>query len=184
MKIRLNLATSPLEGNRRFAAGAAAIAFFGLIAFFVLAARAYAVWRADTEFRTEESQIEGEMSRLLAERRELEQFFGRPETVQRRELAAFLNSLIAQRAFPWTRIFMDFERNLPPGVRIISIEPRLVENYVQLRLTIAALDDEGKLAFLRTIEDSQAFSRIEVQGERRADTGDIMVLLEARYSAT
>jgi hypothetical protein len=188
MKIRLNLATAPIEGNRRFAVGAAIAAVVGLAALFLLAGRAYQVWRADTDFRAEQSRIETEMTRLRAERRELEQFFNRPETVQRRDLAAFLNSLIAQRAFPWTRIFMDFERNLPPGVRVISIEPRLVDDYVQLRLTVGAASDDGKLQFLRTLESSKAFSRIEVQGERRSDVpgqaGEIVLLLQARYSAS
>jgi len=188
MKIRLNLATTPLEGNRRFAVGAAAAAVVGLAALFLLAGRAYQVWRADTDFRTEQAQIESDMARLRGERRELEQFFSRPETVQRRDLAAFLNSLIAQRAFPWTRIFMDFERSLPPGVRVISIEPGLVDDYVQLRLTIGAASDDGKINFLRTLEGSKAFSRIEVQGERRSDrpgeSGEIVLVLQARYSAS
>jgi hypothetical protein len=188
MKIRLNLATVPLEGNRRFAVGAASAAVVGLAALFLLAGRAYQVWRADTDFRVEQAQIESDMARLRGERRELEQFFSRPETVQRRDLAAFLNSLIAQRAFPWTRIFMDFERSLPPGVRVISIEPRLVDDYVQLRLTVGAASDDGKLQFLRTLETSKAFSRIEVQGERRADrpgeSGEIVLVLQARYSAS
>jgi len=188
MKIRLNLATTPLEGNRRFAVGAAAAAVVGLAALFLLAGRAYQVWRAETDFRAEQAEIESDMARLRGERRELEQFFSRPETVQRRDLAAFLNSLIAQRAFPWTRIFMDFERSLPPGVRVISIEPRLVDNYVQLRLTVGAASDDGKLRFLRALEGSKAFSHIEVQGERRSEipgqSGEIVLLLQARYSAS
>jgi hypothetical protein len=187
MKIRLNVATSPLEGNRRFAAGAATIAVIGLGALFLLSDRAFQMWRSETAFRTEQAQINADMDRLRGERRDLEQFFSQPETVQRRELATFLNALIAQRAFPWTRIFMDFERSLPPGVRVVSIEPRLVDNYVQLRLTIGASNDESKLEFLRTLENSKSFSHIQVEGERRSDqpsdNGEIVLLLEARYSA-
>ena len=98
-----------------------------------------------------------------------------------------LNSLIAQRAFPWTRIFMDFESNLPAGVRIVSIEPRLVDNYVQLRLTVGAADDVSKLEFLRRLEESAPFSHIQVEGERRSAAatggpGEIVMLLQARYS--
>ena len=188
MKARLNLATSPLRGNRRFAVGAATAAVVGLAALFLLGQRAYQVWRTETTFRAEQAQINSEMDRLRGERRDLEQFFSRPDTVQRRDLAGFLNSLIAQRAFPWTRIFMEFESTLPAGVRIVSIEPRLVENYVQLRLTIGATSDASKLEFLRSLENSKSFSHIEVDGERRGDStagdaGEIVVLLQARYSA-
>ena len=153
-----------------------------------MASRAYQVWRAETTFRVEQAQIDADMDRLRRERQELEQFFNRPDTVQRRDLAAFLNSLIAERAFPWTRIFMDFESSLPAGVRIVSIEPRLVDNYVQLRLTVGAASDASKLEFLRSLERSKSFSHIQVEGERRADPtaddpGEIVVLLQARYSA-
>jgi hypothetical protein len=187
MKTRLNVATLPLEGNRRFAVGAATIAVIGLGALFLLSDRAFQMWRAETAFRAEQVQINADMERLRGERQELEQFFGRPETIQRRDLATFLNSLIAQRAFPWTRIFMEFERSLPPGVRVISIEPRLVDDYVQLRLTIGANSDESKLEFLRALEGSKSFPYIALEGERRSDqpgdAGEIVLLLEARYSA-
>lgn len=187
MKTRLNLATTPLEGNRRFAVGAATIAVISLGALLLLSDRAFQMWRSETAFRTEQAQINADMDRLRGERRDLEQFFNQPETAQRRELATFLNTLIAQRAFPWTRIFMEFERTLPAGVRIVSIEPRLVDNYVQLRLTVGANSDESKLEFLRALEGSKSFSHIEVQGERRSDqpsdNGEIVLLLEARYSA-
>jgi hypothetical protein len=188
MKARLNLATAPLVGNRRFALGAVGVAVIGLGALFLLSQRAYQVWRAETEFRVEQAQIDSDMDRLRQERQELEQFFSRPDTVQRRDLASFLNSLIAERAFPWTRIFMDFEKSLPAGVRIVSIEPRLVDNYVQLRLTVGASNDVSKLEFLRSLEGSKSFSHIEVEGERRGDANggdpaEIFVLLQARYSA-
>jgi hypothetical protein len=188
MKARLNLATTPLEGNRRFAVGAITAGVVGLAALFLLSQRAYQVWRAETNFRVEQAQIDSDMDRLRGERRELEQFFSRPDTAQRRDLAGFLNSLIAQRAFPWMRIFMDFESTLPAGVRIVSIEPHLVDNYVQLRLTVGATSDSSKLEFLRSLEGSRSFSHIQVEGERRGDSaagdsGEIMVLLDARYSA-
>lgn len=82
---------------------------------------------------------------------------------------------------------MEFERSLPPGVRVVSIEPRMVDNYVQLRLTIGASNDASKLEFLRALEGSKSFSHIAVEGERRSDqagdSGEIVLLLQARYVA-
>ena len=188
MNIRLNLATRPLEGNRRFAAGATTIGTLGLIAMLILSWHAYAAWRADKAFRAEETRLEGEMNRLNAERGALEQFFNQPENTQRRERAAFLNSLIAQRAFPWTRIFMDLERSLPDGVRVVSIQPRLAGDHVELRLQVGASNDDGKLKFLRALESSGDFSAIEVlsdgRSERATDPDHIVLSLQARYSAS
>jgi Tfp pilus assembly protein PilN len=188
MNIRLNVATRPIDSNRRFAAGATTIAIIGLIAMMVLSWEAYSAWRADRTYRAEEARLQEEMSRLQADRSVLEAFFSQPENTQRRDRAAFLNSLIAQRAFPWTRIFMDLEQSLPEGVRVVSIEPRLVGDHLELRLLIGSSNDDAKLKFLRALESSSDFSGIEVLNEGRSehptDADHIMLSLQARYSAT
>jgi len=188
MKVRLNLATSPLESNRRFVVFSSLIGSVGLIAMAILSWNVYSVRRANTAIRAEESRTESDMQALRRRRTDLETFFNRPETIQRRELSAFLNGLIAQRAFPWTQIFTDLERNLPDGVRIVSIEPRLASDHLELKLTIGARTDEGKLKFLKALEDSRTFSDIQVLGEARTgragDTDQVVMALNARYSNT
>jgi Tfp pilus assembly protein PilN len=188
MKVRLNLATVPLEKNRRFVVFSTAIGSIGLLAMVLLSWNVYRVRRANTALRIEQARIETDMQTLRRRRAELESFFNRPETVQRRELSSFLNGLIAQRAFPWTQIFMDLERSLPDGVRIVSIEPHLAEDHLELRLTIGAKTDDGKLKFLKALEDSHAFSAIQVLGENRTGGKDgddqVMMSLNARYSAS
>lgn len=187
MKVRLNLATSPLERNRRFVVFSTIIGSVGLIAMALLSWNVYSVRRANTAIRLEQARMESDMQTLRRQRTELEAFFNRPETIQRRDLSAFLNGLIAQRAFPWTQIFMDLERNLPDGVRVVSIEPRLAEDHLELRLTIGAKTDEGKLKFLKSLEDSRAFSDIQVLGENRTGRSgedQVMMNLNARYSVS
>jgi Tfp pilus assembly protein PilN len=188
MNIRLNVATRPVDSNRRFAAGATTIAIVGLLAMLFLSWEAYAAWRADRVYRAEEARLQVEMGRLQTDRGLLEAFFNEPENTQRRDRADFLNSLIAQRAFPWTRIFMDLEQNLPEGVRVVSIEPRLVGDHLELRLLIGSASDDAKLKFLRALEGSSDFSAIEVLNEGRSehptDADHIMLSLQARYSAT
>jgi Tfp pilus assembly protein PilN len=187
MKVRLNLATSPVENNRRFVVFSTAIGGIGLIAMLLLSWNVYSMRRANTAIRLEQARMESDMQTLRRRRANLEAFFNRPETIQRRDLSAFLNGLIAQRAFPWTQIFMDLERSLPDGVRVVSIEPRLADDHLELRLTIGARTDEGKLKFLKALEDSHAFSNIEVLGENRTGrSGDdqVMMALNARYSVS
>ena len=188
MRARLNLASSPLASNRRFAVFSIAIGGVGLVAMALLSWHVYSVRRANTAIRVEQARIESDMQTLRRHRSDLEAFFNRPETVQRRELSGFLNGLIAQRAFPWTQIFMDLERSLPDGVRIVSIEPKLAEDHVELKLTIGARNDESKLKFLRALEDSREFSDIQVLGESRAGRpgdADLVVMgLIARYSSS
>jgi len=45
-------------------------------------------------------------------------------------------------------MFMDLEKILPNGVRLLSIEPAHEKGRVYLRLQVAAISDEAKLQFL------------------------------------
>ncbi len=188
MKTRLNLATSPLEGDRRFMVGSITAGAVGVLLMIGLAWNAYSVWRTNTNIQNQVQQLTADVAKLQGERSELEAFFNQPATVQRRDLAAFLNSLIAQRAFPWTRIFMDLEKSLPTGARVVSIEPRLAGDHLELRFTIEALGDQAKLQVLRTLENSSEFSEIQLLSERRPDSAaanaPTTLSLVARYSVS
>jgi type IV pilus assembly protein PilN len=186
MKVRLNLATSPLESKRRFTVGSSTIGFLALVGFLLLSRQAYSVWSSDKEFRTRQATIEEQIKSLQRQRQTLSSFFNQPETVKRRQRAAYLNALIQQRAFPWIKIFMDLERILPEGVRVVSIEPKLAGDMVQLKFIVGAATDEGKLKFLKTLEASPEFSRIQLLNEshpnRPDQTDRVLLELQAEYS--
>ena len=83
--------------------------------------------------------------------------------------ANFLNSLIGERSFPWTAIFMDLEKTLPPGVRVISIAPKLQNGRAQVQLKVGATDDASKIKFLEAMEKSQTFSGMELKSEASSE---------------
>ena len=186
MKVRLNLATSPLESKRRFAVSASVIGTLGILGLVMLSWNAFSVWRSEKVSRARQSALESQIVELQQQRQSLAAFFDQPETVKRRQRAAYLNALIQQRAFPWIKIFMDLETILPEGVRVVSIEPKLSGDNVQLRFTVGALTDEGKLNFLKTLERSPEFSHIQLLNESNAtrpDQGDRVLLeMQAEYS--
>jgi type IV pilus assembly protein PilN len=186
MKVRLNLSTSPLESNRRFSAAATAIGTIAVLALLVLSIRTFSIWRSDKLLRARQDSLDVQIARLQQQRQGLSDFFENPQTVQRRQRAAYLNSLIQQRAFPWIKIFMDLERILPEGVRVVSIEPKLDGDTVQLTFLVGALSDDSKLKFLKALESSPEFSHIELLNEAhptRLDQTDRVVLsLQAQYS--
>jgi type IV pilus assembly protein PilN len=186
MKVRLNLSTSPLESNRRFALAASVIGTIAIVALFVLSYRTYSVWQSDKVLRARQDTLEVQIARLEQQRQGLSEFFENPATVQRRQRAAYLNSLIQQRAFPWIKIFMDLERILPEGVRVVSIEPKLSADAVQLTFLVGAMSDESKLKFLKALESSPEFSHIELLSESRPARTDqldrVVLSLQAQYS--
>jgi Tfp pilus assembly protein PilN len=186
MKVRLNLATTPLVSNRRFTLGAGVIGVVAFVSLTFLSHHTYSVWKSDRESRARQAALESQIASLQVEQQNLAHFFQDSDTVKRRQRAAYLNSLIQQRAFPWIKIFMDLEKILPEGSRVVSIEPKLVGDNVQLRFLVGAATDDSKLKFLKSLETSAEFSHIELLSESRParpdQTDRILLELQAQYS--
>jgi hypothetical protein len=169
MKFQLNLATAPRANNRPFLAGSALAGTLGLLAFAVLSHAAYVSWRSSRVFREDIGRWEEQIQTDRRNHEELDAYFKSPAAAQVLDRSAFLNSLIDERSFPWTKIFMDLEQALPPGVRIVSISPRLVNGRAEVTLEVGAITDDGKIRFLEAIEKSRVFSGLVVKDERRID---------------
>jgi Tfp pilus assembly protein PilN len=188
MKVSLNLATSPLENNRRFIAGAGVLGAFALILVVVLSVHDYHGWRANKALRGQIAQSESQIRDLDRRQQQLAAFFKTPQTSEDMQRAAFLNSLIEQRSFPWTKIFMDLEQTLPTGVRVVNISPHMENGRVEVRLVVGAITDEGKLKFLEALERSQVFSGIQVKQESRREqpgsTDRVLLELVAWYATS
>jgi type IV pilus assembly protein PilN len=171
MKVRLNLSTRPLVTHRRFLAGAWVVGVIAGIFFLALGWHVYSVRRADETLRVKVAQIRQEMVGLEQQRRDLEHFFAQPENARLHERSAFLNTLIDEQSLNWTQMFMDLEKILPAGVRVVSIEPKHDKGQVEVKLVVGAMNDEAKLKFLRALEASPAFTHVELGGERMISTG-------------
>jgi Tfp pilus assembly protein PilN len=171
MEVRLNLATKALESHRRFLAGASFSAFAAAVVFIALGWHVYSVRRAATEVRTRRETLNEEFARYDAQRRDLERYFKQKSIADIHDRAAFINGIIAVRSFNWTQMFMDLERILPGGVRIINIEPKQVSGHVELNLTFGAANDEVKLKFVRALETSRQFSEVEIHSDVQPTLG-------------
>lgn len=186
MKIRLNVATRPLESHRRFAAGAALAGALGLAALVLLSSSVFVTWRENSGRRQQIAGYEAQLGQMQAERAGLASYFGSENTKTVMDRAAFLNTLIDQRSFPWTKMFTDLEKVLPAGVRVVSIAPKMKGGLVNVNLVVGANSDKSKVAFLQALQASPAFSQIEVRSETRARQGaaqdQVNVQLEAVYS--
>lgn len=185
MKIRLNVATEPIQVHRRFLAGAGLVGFLAVAALLFLSVHVYRVHVAESQYRAEMNQVQAQMQELLRQQSEIEQFFSRPENSKLSGRAQFLNTIIDERSFNWTKMFMDLEKVLPEGVHVVSIAPTLKNGRVEVKLVVGASSDENKLKFLRTLESSRDFKHIQVLGERSPAKGEgadrVVVDLTASY---
>jgi Tfp pilus assembly protein PilN len=166
MYVRLNLATNPLLSHRRFLAGSVAVGVLGLLLFLGLGWRAYNLRKADEDLRARSSKIQKEMAKVSQERETLERYFAQQEAAGFQDNAKFVVGVLQARSINWTQMFMDLERTLPPGVRIVHIQPRLEKGIVTVHFVVGATNQEAKLKLLKSFENSSSFSHVELLSDR------------------
>jgi Tfp pilus assembly protein PilN len=179
MKLQLNLATAPQENHRPFLAGAALTSTLGMLVFVLLAHATYRSWRASRLLRADIARLENQIQQDRQRRQELATYFRGPVAQDVLERSAFLNSLIDERSFPWTKIFTDLEQTLPPGVRVVSIAPKLVKGRAEVTLEVGADSDDSKIKFLEAMERSSVFSGMVVNDEKRVEQGARAKMLDS-----
>jgi len=162
MQVRLNIATKPLESHRRFLVGAGLLAVLGGVIFLALGWHVYSTLRAQEALRHKEEENNNRGALLQRRRKELDDFFARTENARLKERASFVNGIIDERSFDWTQMFMDLEKLVPVGVHVVTIQPQLEKGHMFVRLTVAATSDESKIKFLHAMENSPAFSNVEL----------------------
>jgi type IV pilus assembly protein PilN len=175
MKARLNLATRPLETHRSFLATAGLIGVVAALFFLGLGWHVYSVRKTEESYRLKIAAIRQEMVGLERQRKDLEDFFAQPENGKLHERSAFLNTMIDQQSLNWTQMFMDLEKIIPAGVRLISIEPRHDKGRVEVKLIVGAMNEETELKFLHALENSKSFSNVELIAEKNASAGPTSV---------
>lgn len=169
MKVRLNLATNPLQTHRTFLAGSGLVGLLAGIVFLALGWHVYSVRKSNEALRARAAAMRQEMAGLTAQRDELENFFKEPQNARLNERSTFLNSLIDEQSLNWTQMFMDMEKIMPTGVRLVSIEPKHEKGQVKVTLQIGAISDDAKLKFLRALENSPTFREVREDHENTVD---------------
>src|SRR5271154_1115177 len=172
MRIQLNLATNALQTHRRFIVGAGLLGLLGAVTFLALGWHVYSVRKADAEFRAQTADTRQKLAASEIERDNLEHFFTDPDNARLHDRAAFLNSIIDARSFNWTLMFMDLERVLPGGVRILNVEPAQVKGRILVKLRVGTNSEEAKLKFLRALEASKEFSSVQLVSDKTASNGE------------
>ena len=182
MNVRLNLASNALQTHRRFLAGSTLIGTIAAIVFLALGWHVYSARKADQALHERIDQASRQMAALIRQHEELEQFFKRPENARLADRSLFLNSLIDEKSLNWTRMFMDLEKVLPSGVRLVNIAPRTEKGRVQIQFVVHATSDDAKQQFLRALEKSPAFSDVQESTENPDEKGGgVQITLAAAY---
>jgi len=187
MNVRLNLATKPLESQRKFYVSAGLVAVLGGFLFLGLGWHVYSELRAQADLRRKEQDNDRVATQLTARRKELDEYFARPENARVKDRVAFLNGFIDESSFDWTRMFMDLEKTLPVGVHVVSIQPKLEKGRMFVHLTVGAVSDEAKIKFLKAMQSSPAFSgvtllAVHIGNQGPGNTDQAVMELNAIYT--
>jgi type IV pilus assembly protein PilN len=166
MKVRLNLATKALETHRRFLAVSGVIGLIAGLTFLGLGWNVYSVRKSEAALRAKTEQVRQELIAMDRQRTDLERFFAQPENARLHDRSAFLNTIIDEQSLNWTQMFMDLEKILPAGVRLVSIEPNHQKDRVEIKLIVAASSEEAELKFLNSLENSKAFAHVQLISEK------------------
>ncbi|MBI2677212.1 MAG: PilN domain-containing protein [Candidatus Koribacter versatilis] len=177
MRYNINLATRPYVDAQRFYTDWLA----GLVPLFLLATAlvGFAVHAlvSSREVAQAVRKVEGEITRLDAQRARAQQVMDRPENRDTRMKSQFLNQAIARKTFSWTRVFEELERVMPPRVHVVSIRPETRGDQTRLVMTVAADTRENAVELLRKMEASESFRQPELVSEdlRQTQSGGSQV---------
>jgi Tfp pilus assembly protein PilN len=169
MKVQLNLSTAALENKRPFLVAASVLGGIGVITLLLYGHAAFSSWRSNRQLRGEIATWQSKVREYQQRQSTLQTYFQSPQAKEVLDRAKFLNGLIGERSFPWTKIFMDLEPTLPAGVRVVNIAPKWQDGSVLIDLTVGAGTDEQKLKFIEALEKSKAFSDIRLIDDHRTE---------------
>ena len=172
MRTTINLATQPYEDVRSFAARWSVLLLLLVVATGAAIYMTYTGWRNAQQYAKGIQREQTEMARMDREIAGAQAILNQPHNKIVREQSAFLNELIARKAFSWTRVFSDLERLIPPRLHVISITPELDDqNQLLLKMTVAGDSRDRVIELLRRMEGSREFRTPQVVNEQPATQG-------------
>jgi type IV pilus assembly protein PilN len=166
MRLNINLASMPYEDIRRMTFRW----ITGLAVLLLLTAGvctyALKTWRESRDVNQQIANLRQEIRSLDSEKAAGLALLNRPDNQKTAEQSNFLNQLIARKAFSWTRVFMDLEKLMPPGLHVVSVAPDLTkDNQLQVKMKVGGTSRDRAIELVRRMEDSPTFKQAQVLSE-------------------
>src|SRR5258708_34501823 len=124
MKVRLNLATNPLQTHRKFLAVSGLIGAIAGIVCLALGWHVYSVRKSNEALRARAYTVRQEMVGLMRQREEWEDFSKKEQKPKRSERSSLLNSLINDQRLNWTQMRMNLMTLLHKSARLSIVDAR------------------------------------------------------------
>jgi type IV pilus assembly protein PilN len=165
MRVDINLASRPYEDSSSlWVRWGGALAVLVLITT-VLLYSALSGWLSARKDRNLIAQRQQQIADRDQEKSKAEAILNLPENRSTRDRSQFLNDLFRRKAFSWTRVFEDLERVMPARLHVVSIQPAMADNELEIKLVVAGESRERALELVRKMESSQRFHQTQIQQE-------------------
>ncbi len=165
MRLNINLATQPYEDARRFTA-----LWTGILGALLLSAIviSFFVVKRWGEYRQLSHAIEVEknvLQDLDTKQAQDLAILNRPENQDVRQRSDFLNELILRKEISWTNIFTTLEKMMPPHLRVLSVQPKVVQDKILINLQLGGDSRDRTAELVRRMERSKTFRNAQVLSE-------------------
>jgi type IV pilus assembly protein PilN len=171
MRLDINLASQPYQDAREFwlrwgtALAAACILSLALLVSTVTG------WSNARRDRATIADLRQKIVQRDQLRAQAEEFLNRPENRTTRDESQIINSLIERKAFSWTRLLEDMEKVMPPGVHLVSIQPKLDdENQLAVKMIVAGSSRDRAIELAHRMEESRHFTQTSIEKESYAQS--------------
>jgi hypothetical protein len=181
--LRINLSTRPFYNQRAVRAGLAALIVLalGLTLF-----NAFEIVRLQGQSRDSRETIarnDAQAADLREKARVIRLSIDRAKLDAVQIAASEANALIDRRTFSWTELLNQFEKTLPPDVRIAGVLPQSDEagrRLVQISVFSRRIEDIEE--FMDALEKTGAFSGVLPRSDQPDEEGTIRTELQAFYT--
>jgi hypothetical protein len=180
--LRTNLSTRPFYNDRAVRLGlavavlvVAALTAYNLLQVVSLNAR-------NAEMSSRAQQAEQQRAEHASQADAIRKSLNTAEMGAVQQAAQEANLLIGRRVFSWTDLFNQFERTLPPEVRIAAVEPQVDDDGRMLvAITVLSRRPEDLSLFMDQLEESGRFREVLNRQDTITDDGLTRSILQGYY---
>jgi type IV pilus assembly protein PilN len=160
IKLNINLSSKPFVNNRKFFMIAGVLLTLLISTSYWNISRYQRAHARLGQVKRLLAQDQAQIEKLEKQQQEIIARLQKPETAEFLDLVDYINRLIKQRTFSWTRLLNDLETLTPGNLQIVSIKPQVVGNEIVIEIVASGRSSRDYIEFIASLESSGKFYNV------------------------